>query len=293
MTTPNPHPTDALPLPELPTTGYLGDGNGYGYDETDMQDYARAAHREGFELAMSMQANEQWLVAKQAAIDVGGERPDLGYFVPSDLGPFPSFEECAAAITECGLPLGWVAIRLQQLIPGAFAPALASQPAHEQPCSKAQEGREPVYQIRKAFSQDAEWAWRDATEELFYMHPKEHRRMLYASSQPAQEQAPPVVWSALNKTSCVVFATEQLAKDYVASFPGSVSGGFVVSPIPVIGARAGQQQAGAAEVSDEQIDEVLLFETGFDGFGTQEMNSDDLRRVCRAVLALKTAGGVA
>jgi hypothetical protein len=111
------HPADALPLPE-PFMAMCRDTVPHIYDAWANQ--LRAAHREGFELAMSMQANEQWLVAKQAAIDVGGERPDLGYFVPSDLGPFPSFEECAAAITECGLPLGWVAIRLQQLIPGDF-----------------------------------------------------------------------------------------------------------------------------------------------------------------------------
>ena len=66
-----------------------------------------------------------------------------------------------------------------------------------------------------------------------------------------------------------------------------------VQDMNALASQPAQQQAGAAEVSDEQIDEVLLFETGFDGFGTQEMNSDDLRRVCRAVLALKTAGGVA
>ena len=43
---------------------------------------------------------------------------------------------------------------------------------------------EPVYQIRKAFSQDAEWVWRDATEELFHMHPKENRRILYTHPAP-------------------------------------------------------------------------------------------------------------
>ena len=43
----------------------------------------------------------------------------------------------------------------------------------------------PVYQIRKAFTQDAEWAWRDATEALFHMHPKEHRRILYTHSAPS------------------------------------------------------------------------------------------------------------
>lgn len=44
---------------------------------------------------------------------------------------------------------------------------------------------EPVHQIRKAFTQDAEWAWRDATEALFHMHPKEHRRILYTHPAPS------------------------------------------------------------------------------------------------------------
>ena len=44
---------------------------------------------------------------------------------------------------------------------------------------------EPVHQIRKAFSQDAEWAWRDATEEAFHMHPEKHRRILYTRPAPS------------------------------------------------------------------------------------------------------------
>ena len=44
---------------------------------------------------------------------------------------------------------------------------------------------EPVYQIRKVFTQDAEWAWRDATEAAFHMHPKEHRRILYDHPAPS------------------------------------------------------------------------------------------------------------
>jgi hypothetical protein len=48
----NEHPTDALPLPDLPTTSYLGDGNGYGYDSSDMYAYGLIVRREGFELAM-------------------------------------------------------------------------------------------------------------------------------------------------------------------------------------------------------------------------------------------------
>jgi len=40
-------------------------------------------------------------------------------------------------------------------------------------------------------------------------------------------------------------------------------------------------------VSDGEIDYVLLQTTGFDGMGTQEMNSGDLHRICRAILALR------
>ena len=44
---------------------------------------------------------------------------------------------------------------------------------------------ESVYQIRKAFTQDAEWAWHDATEEAFHMHPEKHRRILYTHPAPS------------------------------------------------------------------------------------------------------------
>ena len=49
-----------------------------------------------------------------------------------------------------------------------------------------------------------------------------------SSSEAVQE-----VWSVSNKTSFVVFGTEEDAKKYVSSFPGSIGGGLHIEWHPV------------------------------------------------------------
>lgn len=54
------------------------------------------------------------------------------------------------------------------------------------------------------------------------------------------------VWAVENKTSFVLFASEDLAKRYVSSFPASVGGGMAVARLSVCSAptdRYGKDQA--------------------------------------------------
>lgn len=44
-----------------------------------------------------------------------------------------------------------------------------------------------------------------------------------------------VVWMVASKTSLALFDTDELARQYVASFPPSVSGGMTITPTPVFG----------------------------------------------------------
>ena len=64
----------------------------------------------------------QWAVVKETAVYMydnkeGGERPELGYSVLRDFPLFSSFEHAHKAIAEFNLPLGWVAIEVDQLFP--------------------------------------------------------------------------------------------------------------------------------------------------------------------------------
>jgi hypothetical protein len=42
------------------------------------------------------------------------------------------------------------------------------------------------------------------------------------------------VWAVQNKTSVILFSTEQAAKDFVATFPASVSGGMEITQMGVV-----------------------------------------------------------
>ena len=67
--------------------------------------------------------NEGFVLAKQCAVDVpGSERKELGYLLFDRIGVFRTREEVHAAIAELGLPLGWVSMTVEQLLPGYRMP---------------------------------------------------------------------------------------------------------------------------------------------------------------------------
>lgn len=60
-----------------------------------------------------------YVLAKQTAVEVPGqERKELGYTLFDGIGVFRSREEVHAAIAELGLPIGWVSMTVDQLLPG-------------------------------------------------------------------------------------------------------------------------------------------------------------------------------
>jgi hypothetical protein len=71
-----------------------------------------------------------YILAKQTSVEVPGqERKELGYTLLDGLGVFRSRDEVHAAIAELGLPLGWVSMTVDQLLPGYMESAYAEQPA--------------------------------------------------------------------------------------------------------------------------------------------------------------------
>lgn len=64
-----------------------------------------------------------YVLAKQTAVEVPGqERKELGYTLFDGIGVFHTREEVHAAIAELGLPIGWVSMTVDQLLPGYMMP---------------------------------------------------------------------------------------------------------------------------------------------------------------------------
>jgi hypothetical protein len=59
-----------------------------------------------------------------------------------------------------------------------------------------------------------------------------HHAELFTSETGKREHHS--VWAVQNKTSVILFSTEQAAKDFVATFPASVSGGMEITQMGVV-----------------------------------------------------------
>ena len=114
------------------------------YPHISKEEYAElaalAVQREGRAcMALRQPAGqEQWVLAKETVVEFPDSRLDLGYMLLGGVGVFNSFEEVSATIAEFKLPLGWVAMTLEQLLPGAMMSVHTpvdpvSQPAPAQP----------------------------------------------------------------------------------------------------------------------------------------------------------------
>lgn len=61
----------------------------------------------------------KYVLAKQTAVEIPGyERKELGYTLLEGIGVFETADDVHKAITELGLPLGWVSLTVDQLLPG-------------------------------------------------------------------------------------------------------------------------------------------------------------------------------
>lgn len=58
-----------------------------------------------------------YLLAKETVLEVAGKK-ELGYSLISGIGYFDNQESCFKAIQHLNLPIGWVCIHIDQLIPG-------------------------------------------------------------------------------------------------------------------------------------------------------------------------------
>lgn len=65
-----------------------------------------------------------FVIARETAFDLPGRpRKELGYIVPAGSVSFPTQEAAHEAHREMGLPLGWVVMRLEQLVATPPQPA--------------------------------------------------------------------------------------------------------------------------------------------------------------------------
>ena len=64
-----------------------------------------------------------YVLARQTAVEMpNGARSELGYTLLDGVGVFHSVEEVYEVIKDLNLPLGWVAMSVDQLLPGYMLP---------------------------------------------------------------------------------------------------------------------------------------------------------------------------
>lgn len=77
--------------------------------------YARAQ----FLAKQELNPEPKYVLAKQTAVEIPGyDRKELGYTLLEGIGVFETADDVHKAITELGLPLGWVSLTVDQLLPG-------------------------------------------------------------------------------------------------------------------------------------------------------------------------------
>lgn len=106
-----------------------------------------------------------FVIARETAFDLPGRpRKELGYIVPAGSVSFPTQEAAHEAHREMGLPLGWVVMRLEQLV------ATPPQPAPDTVLVP----REPTIAMLEAF--------READEQRFGPHFHDAYRAMIAAA---------------------------------------------------------------------------------------------------------------
>lgn len=73
-------------------------------------------------------ANDGWVLAKETVVEMPDGKKELGYTTISGLPVFTDQQDAHKSHGELKLPLGWVVMRVQQLIPGYVMPEI-EQPA--------------------------------------------------------------------------------------------------------------------------------------------------------------------
>lgn len=69
----------------------------------------------------TMEIAPSFVLAKQTAVEIPwSDRKELGHTLLDGIGVFKSADDVHRAITELGLPLGWVSLTVDQLLPGGI-----------------------------------------------------------------------------------------------------------------------------------------------------------------------------
>lgn len=92
------------------------------------------------------QVPDGFVLAKETVVEMPDGSKEIGYTTIGRVGIFNSAEEVFDAIRELDLPLGWVSMTTEQLLPGwmlAAAPAAAAADAPPENCRQrlASEGK--------------------------------------------------------------------------------------------------------------------------------------------------------
>lgn len=90
---------------------------------------------------LDMVPNNGWVIAQQAVVTMPDGKKELGYTLLSGLGVFTDEADASKSLAELQLPLGYVIMTVDQLLPGYIMPLLDDAVGLEKPVNK-------VYAVR-------------------------------------------------------------------------------------------------------------------------------------------------
>jgi hypothetical protein len=76
-------------------------------------------------------ANNGWLIALQTVVEMPDGKKELGYTTLDGIGVFTDEEDAHKSLGELNLPIGWVVMHVNQLIPGYIMPEVAACAAEQ------------------------------------------------------------------------------------------------------------------------------------------------------------------
>jgi hypothetical protein len=117
--------------PDTGTREYPGEGAEWVHEMDELAEEIRALKSAAPVSVPQPAAPKGYVLALQTVVELPDGKKELGYTLLSGVGIFQTREEVSAAIAELSLPLGWVSMTTDQLLPGWMlpdAPAVA-QPA--------------------------------------------------------------------------------------------------------------------------------------------------------------------
>jgi hypothetical protein len=101
-------------------------------------------------------ANNGWLIARETVVEMPDGKKELGYTTLDGIGVFTDEADAHKSLRELNLPIGWVVMHVNQLIPGYIMPEVATCAADAKDAERYQFACSEGYRITVDWSASKE-----------------------------------------------------------------------------------------------------------------------------------------